>query len=462
MSTSYASVALSYGLMIVIGGVATYIYKPDLITRLLPTATPPVQASTPDGPKSTNKKKTKKPKTVKEAAAQITSAVSTGAEEPSRTSKKRKITAPVNSTVTATAANGQKAELPRDAENDVNDKDFAQQLAKAQAGTKLQAKTQQQGTTPGRLAAPTQPTKSGRSSNADLSSSAGGDADDDLSSVESPQERPASGKDISDMLEPAAAAPTSLRLTNLTEPKKPKQAPKQFEQVESKKKRAERAKREEQKRINEESDRLHEQKKQEQLRKARMASGTSNQTKANNFAASTSNAWQNKPSSANPVQSSSSAPLLDTFEPSTTTKESVQSQPAPTTTNGTSSNNNAAGLKSQFGENTAEAMTASGRENGTWADQMSVSEEEQMHIVREQQQEDAWESVQSKKSKKKGRKEGDTSSEASFAVDEKPAPQPQANGVKTNGAVKAKPSDNRFEAIQAPNSSGLQEDEWAA
>lgn len=468
MSTSYISVAISYGLMIVIGGVATYIYKPDLVTRLLPAVASSQQADTADEQRSTNKKKNKKPKTVKEAADQVTSVVSTGIEEPSRTSKKRKISPPIDNTITATAVDGQKKELPRDTENEITDKDFAQQLAKAQAGTKLQAKTQQKGPAPGRLAASLQPTKSGRSSTAELSSSAGGDADDDMSSVESPQQRPTSGQDISDMLEPSTAAPTSLRLTNATEPKKPKQAPKQFEQVESKKQRAARARREEQKRINEESDKLHEQKKQEQLRRARMAAGTSNQTKANNFAASTSNAWQNKPSGTTSVPSSSAAPLLDTFETSSTTKESVQAQPAPTMANGSSSNNNAADLKSHMGGNTASAVTASGRENGTWAEQMSISEEEQMNIVREQQQEDAWESVQSKRSKKKGRKEGDTSSEASFAVSSRPQSQsrvtkPQANDTNTNTATKSQPSVNRFTTIQpAANTSGLQGDDWAA
>lgn len=456
--------------MIVVGGVATYIYKPDLVTRLLPAAAPPQQANITDEQKPANKKKNKKPKTVKDAADQVSSVVSTGTEEASRTSKKRKISPPVNNTVTATAANGQKNELPRDTDNDITDKDFAQQLAKAQAGTKLQAKTQQKGPAPGRLAASLQPTKSGRSSTAELSSSAAGDADDDMSPGESPQQRPTSGRDVSDMLEPSTAAPASLRLTNVTEPKKPKQAPKQFEQVETKKQRAARAKREEQKKLNEESDKLHEQKKQEQLRRARMAAGTSNQTKANNFVASTSNAWQNKPSGATSGLSSSAAPLLDTFETSTTTKESVQAQPAPTVANGSSSNNNnnAADLKSQMGRNAATAVTASGREGGTWAEQMSVSEEDQMNIVREQQQNDAWESVQSKKSKKKGRKEGDTSSEASFTVSSRPSSQsrvakPQANGAKANGATKAQPSVNRFVTIQpAANTSGLQEDDWAA
>ena len=461
MSTSYASVALSYGLMIVVGGVATYIYKPDLITRLLPAAAPQQQQRPADEPKAPSKKKSKKPKTAKEAADQVASSVTTTVEDASRTSKKRKITAPIDKTVTATAVDGQKKQIPRDADNEINDKDFAHQLAQAQAGTNLRAETQQKGPATG------QPSKSGRSSNVELVSSAGGDADDDLSSVESPQQRPASGRDISDMLGPSTAAPTSLRLTNVTDTKKGKQAPKQFEQVESKKKRAERARREEQKRLNEESEKLREQKMQEQLRRARMAAGTSNQTKANNFTPSTKNVWQDKPSTAPAVQGSSAAPLLDTFEPSTTTKESVTAQPAPATSVGSSSNKNAADLKSQLGQNTASAITASGRENGNWADQMSVSEEEQLQKVREQEQESAWESVQSKKSKKKGRKDGDTSSEASFAAPELPPPQPQAtksraNGAKTNGAVKAKPSVNRFEAIEAAGSSGLQEDDWAA
>ena len=148
-------------------------------------------------------------------------------------------------------------------------------------------------------------------------------------------------------------------------------------------------------------------------------------------------------------------PLLDTFEPTTTTKESVQTQQ--------SSSNDAATLKSRVGENAASALKASEREGGNMADQMS--EEEQIAKVREQEQEDAWESVQSKKSKKKNRKDNDTSSEASFVPSEPAAPiqpkntRPQTNGVKTNGAQKSQETTNRFASIE---SSGLKEDDWAA
>lgn len=413
----------------------------------------------------TTKKKTKKGKTGKDASGSETNVNQKSVEE-ARTNKKRKIAGPVGDTVAATAVNGQKKELPRDTDHNLADRDFAQQLAKAQAGTNLQSKSQQKGPAPARLAATLQPKPSEeRLSTAELST--GQDADDDMSSVESPQQRPVSGNDISDMLEPAGATPTTLRITNIPEAKKQKQAPQKFEQVVSKKKRNEQARREEQKKINQESDRQHEQKKQDQLRRARMAAGTSNQTRANNFAASTQNAWQNKPSTVtNGQPKSTSAPLLDTFEPSVETKASVQTQPMTNIADTPDVGISVPATKARLGENVISALAASGREGGAWTDQVSVSEEEQMKMVRDQQQEEAWEPVQNKKTKRKSRKGADTSSEASppsSRAASLPRPsQALKSSNKATGTINSTQSSNRFSTMQTVNSNSLQEDEWQA
>lgn len=455
---------VSWSLVLLLGGVAVYIYKPELLRKALPANKSSAQPSTASAKQTNKKQKSKKPKPVQEVLEDLANKIPSSSEE-TRAKKKRKITAPVGSTVTATTTQGEHKELPRDTGNDIDDKSFAQQLAKAQAGTKLQSDSQQKRATPRSTGATLQPKKSEDVlSTAELSSTTGQDADDDLSSVESPQQKPTSRKDISDMLETPGAAPTTLRLTNVSdEPRRAKPAPKQFEQVQSKKKRNEQARREEQKRLREESDKIHEQKKQEQLRRARMAAGTSNQTKANTFT-TTTNAWQTKNEES---KTKDAAPLLDTFDPSDSNSvapSGVQTASLSTTV----PSNNASSLKSEVGAKAASALAASGREhgaNGDWAERMS--EEEQLQKLRDQEQDDAWESVTNKKSKKKTRVENDTSSEASFSVSQ-PAPvvvdKPAAksSAPKTNGATQSKETANRFDTIQPVSLEGLQDDEWAA
>lgn len=460
---------VSWGLVLLLGGIAVYIYKPELIKKGLLATTTPAHPSTSSSKSANKRPKSKKPKAMQDVLDSMAGALPSSSEE-TRAKKKRKITAPVDQTVTITTTKAESKQLPRDVNNDIDDKAFAQMLAKAQAGTQLQSTSQKKLGASGLTTTALQPKKSEEIlSTAELSSTTGQDADDDLSSVELPQPRTTSSRDISDMLEAPAAAPTTLRLTNVSgEPKKTKQAPKQFEQVQSKKKRNEQARREEQKRLREESDKIHEQKKQEQLRRARMAAGTSNQTKANAFTGST-NAWQNKTQAGDGSQLDMKAvPLLDTFDPSgapSGAPNSVQagalSTKVPT--------NNATSLKTQVGGGAASALAASDREQGTsddWAGRMS--EEEQMRKLRDQERDDAWESVTSKKSKKKNKMENDTSSEASFSVSQPVEARAENTTIKpstsgTNGVKQPTESkSNRFDTIQPVSMGGLQDDEWAA
>lgn len=378
----------SWGIVIFAAAGAVYIYKPEVFQKLL--ASDPVQAVNEKVTPMTAAAKSKKAKKQK-STAELSS--TTKSNEDARTSKKRKIVAPVDKTVSVVRTDGQKVDLPRDTEGSVSDKEFAQQLAKAQAGTTMQPKSQQQPKGSSRLSASIQPKQS-----EERLSTGAHDADDDLSSVDTPQVK-SSSKDVSDMLEPGAGAPTMLKITSVpSEKPKSKAKPQQFEQVTSKKKRNEQARREEQRKINEESERQHERKKQEQLRTARMAAGTSNQTKANNFAATAQNAWQKKSPVAESTTPNVSSGLLDTFEPSKT-QPSVQAVPLSNIANQPVASGNATELKAKQGENTTSAFAASARERA------SFSEEQQNQRIRETQQEDAWESVQSKKSKKKARKD---------------------------------------------------------
>lgn len=426
---------------------AVYIYRPEVFQKLL--ASGPAQAINEKVTPITAASKSKKAKKQK-TTLDVSSA--SKADEDARTSKKRKIAAPIDKNVSVTKTDGQKVEIPRDTEDNVSDRDFAQQLAKAQAGTSMQPKSQQPSKGSSRLSAIVQ----SKQSEEHLSTSAH-DADDDLSSVDTPQQAKSSSNDVSDMLEPGAAAPTTLRVTNIPNEKpKPKAKPQQFEQVTSKKKRNEQARREEQRRLNEESERQHERKKQEQLRTARVAAGTSNQTKANNFTSTAQNAWQKTtPAASETATQVSSGSLLDTFEP-TKTHSSVQTQPLSKITNQPVTSGNATELKAKQGQDTTSAFAASARERA------SFSEEEQNQRIREVQQEDAWESVQSKKSKKKGRKDNSSESSQPSTRSHSLAPLPQTNGSKANGTVKAPTSSNRYAAVAATDNGGLQADEWEA
>ncbi|KAK5069595.1 hypothetical protein LTR64_008276 [Lithohypha guttulata] len=448
-------------------GAGTYVYRPDLIQKLLPVA--PVAVTEPvAAEKTTSKKQKLKKATSDRNAGSANSNMTEKSSEDSRTSKKRKIVGPVGNTVTAVAVDGTKKELPRDTEHDLDDKDFARQLAQAQAGTNLQAKPQQKNAAPTRSAASLQAAPAhDRVSNVEGPPSTSQDKNDGWASVESSRPKASSGKDVSDMLEPVAAGPATLRLTNVSsEAKKPKPQTKKEEPALTKKQRQREARKEETKRLQAEANAMGDKLKREQMQRARMAEGTSNQTKANNFAATAArNIWQNRTSTGtNEPTQATGAQLLDTFEPTTETRASVQTQPMENIVNGSTSSANVNAIKSEVGEQTTNALAASGRENGAFTEQSSLSEEEQLQRIREQEQEDAWEAVSTKKSKKKGRKEVEASSDTSPPSSRAAsiAPTKQLNATKSNGAVKPKESVNRFATMEVVDVGGLREDEWQA
>lgn len=460
MSTTYTIVSWGITLALVLG--AVYIYNPELIRKVLASrdSVQASHASSAQAPTTKPKKGNKvsaKPDLLRNA-----SSIENLSEREARTSKKRKIATPASSTNTGTGGGDPIKESLKKADTAVSDSDFAQQLKKAQAGTKLQSKPQPKATISNQLSNEKRETHQQPLTTDE-------DAGDDQSSEQSaPPLQAASSNDISDMLEAPAAPRTTLRLTNIsTESSKPTQAKKQFEQVQSKKKRNEQKRREEQRREIEESNQLWEKKKQEQMRTARLAAGTSNQIKANTFT-NTVNAWQKKPQSPSDQEKNlSTGPLLDTFESasSKSTAPAVQTASMVEMTSKPLASNNVNALKETQGENKTSALAASAREQHpptTWADQLS--EEEQIQRLRDQDKEEAWEAVTSKKSKKTKKAENDTSSDTSSvppSMQSNP-PRTEINGSKTNGAAKPREAANRFQSIQAGDSNGLQDDDWGA
>jgi hypothetical protein len=374
--------------------------------------------------------------------------------------KKRKISGPTSREVKAQAAEGVTATLPRvDNEEWDDDAAFAESLKKAQTGTKFQQPASQQ-TTAKKSRRPVQDRSNLTAKefdSAETSSTGGRDADDDLTPAETPPTSTSRAGDVADMLEPSEPKISSLRLTN-TESKPKKAAPKQFEAAQTKKQRQRQKQNEENKKAREEADRLQESLKQKQMQGARMAEGTSKQTKATTF---TQNAWQSKASQEQqtPVQAPQQS-LLDTFDHDEN-KPAVSSQPAEALTDGPEAT--ASAIKESKGESKAQALAASAREGGdstpverwtskeSWADQINDNEQEQWQqkLVEEEQ----WEEVTTKKGKKKN-KNVDSSSEASQPLSTVPNGQVPTNGTKpaaeTNKTTRPQTL-NRFESVAGDN-----------
>jgi hypothetical protein len=380
----------------------------------------------------------------------------------SHAAKKRKISGPTNREVKAQTAEGVTATLPRvDKEEQDDDAAFAESLKKAQTGTKFHQPTSQQTTTKkSRRPVQDQSKLTAKEfDSADTSSTGGRDADDDLTPAETPPTSISRAGDVADMLEPSEPKISSLRLTN-TESKAKKVAPKQFEAAQTKKQRQRQKQKEENKKAREEADRLQESLKQKQMQGARMAEGTSKQTKATTF---TQNAWQSKPTQAQEQQAPAQAPqqtLLDTFDQDEN-KPAVSAQPAEALTDGPEAT--ASAIKESKGEDKAQALAASAREGGdtapverwtskeSWADQINDNEQEQWQqkLVEEEQ----WEEVTTKKGKKKN-KNVDSSSEASQPLSTVPNGQVPTNGTKpsadTNKTTRPQTL-NRFESVAGDN-----------
>ncbi|KAL4873632.1 hypothetical protein BDV12DRAFT_192074 [Aspergillus spectabilis] len=217
------------------------------------------------------------------------------------------------------------------------------------------------------------------------SSTAGADADDDLSSASSPQVNPTSAGYVSDMLEAPAPAASVLRVTGTIDDSQKKKAKAQkFNEVETKKQRQQRLKNEARKQQVQEAEAQRRKLLEKQLHTAR----ESERREAARSAAPApqTNAWQPKEAAKSPNGSSPAPPapkvqLLDTFEPSS-------ASPKPSTAQQVS--------------------------------QELPSEEEQMRILAAATNgDDAWTTVGIKKPKKKT---GKTDESEASASETQPAP----------------------------------------
>lgn len=235
-----------------------------------------------------------------------TTKVSDGSKK--RKAGKKQTTAPAPALTPAPAPKRQ--ELDGDVAEEEDNKAWAQQLASLKKGTSLAppARTDSRN----RTVKQSSKTFSSASSNA-------ADADDDLTPSMSPS---LAAGDVSDMLEPAAAGPSVLRLTGSDKPTKanqPRQS--QAQEQETKKQRQNRKKVEERRLQREAEEKERQVLLENQRRTAREARGEPAKNGIPVSKPPTSSAWAadiaNRVTQAPAVAvTGESAPLLDTFEQS--------------------------------------------------------------------------------------------------------------------------------------------------
>jgi hypothetical protein len=215
------------------------------------------------------------------------------------------------------------------------------------------------------------------------SSAAGVDGYDDLSAANSPalgatEMMTLRSGDVSDMLESPSPGPSVLRITEpatSTQPKKERKPTQSLEVVETKKQRQNRKKAEVKKEAREEQEKERRVLLEKQRRTAREAEGRAAKDGSSFMAAQapTSSAWAVPPSTVNgqPASTNKDVELLDTYEP---TMNGVSKSPPSTS-----------------GAGSVE------KTDNKW-NKAIPSEEEQMRLLEEEM---AWNTVTSKKGKKK-------------------------------------------------------------
>ena len=277
--------------------------------------------------------------------------------------------------------------------DDVDNKEFARQLASVKAGTPLHStakaakpvKTKKQSQLNGSMHMAPDSTSSLSKDMSGTSSNTGAEADDDLSLPNSPDfgATPRDDIGVSDMLEAPAPGPSVLRLTESTQPQRssaPKQS-KAAQMEETKKQRQRKAKNEARKAELAQQEKERRVLLEKQLRTAREAEGRPAKNGVPVSASPASNAWSKSANgtaagNTNSVAQvkeigSSNGPLLDTFE-----------QTSKVLPNGNLQN---IGLKH-------DAQQLEGHPK--LSDQNWPSEEEQMRMLDE---ESSWQTVNAKK-----------------------------------------------------------------
>ncbi|KAI9750429.1 MAG: hypothetical protein M4579_006468 [Chaenotheca gracillima] len=315
---------------------------------------------------------------------------------------------PLSSAVETTPIPQTEIDLSGDVD-EVDNREFAKQLADLKKGTTLappqsssaRPRTMKQSRSQGaesRFAASETSDPSANPQDASTTSSTtGADADDDLSPAVSPSLKPAptgqssTGGGVSDMLEAPSSGPSVLRLTD---PVQPPRVQRQREQkavapVETKKQRQNRKKAEEKKQAREEAERDRRVNLEKQLRTSREAEGRparNGMTSASKPPANS--AWQQSAKSSQEVQSpaalANGGPLLDTFDPATNASTPKQN---------------------------GKAVTGGKIDSKTAWERDLPSEEDQLRMINELDDEAGWNTVATGKKNKK--KTADTSESAS-------------------------------------------------
>lgn len=475
--------------LVVLGGLSWhYAGRPNLFTRLgSPKLSQPI--SQPLSAANTRKPKTKPKRGGVETVQNGTNTVDQLSSAPGISSKKRKIALPqVNgngNVYSAESGESPGTDMKMQTKDAVlqKDKDFAREMAVARTGTQLaefgkpdmskkERRAQKQN-----KKRPDSGTES-PSPSAGASSTTGADADDDSSPVASPPllatSTAATSKsgDISDMIETPGAGPSILRLTDPVNPmpqSRMKQSSKKFEPAETKKQRQQRIKREVHRIQVEEAEKERRRLMEKQIRGARMAEGTSAQTRASAFKPPADNAWFSGPvipiSEKGQHLQDGIPTLLDTFEPGSKERTSVPSAARTTssvlTTNPGLSTDEGRILeparKEIVGEGRAHQLAPSGKDEKDWAKDLPI-EEEQIRVI--QDSEDSWTTV-FKRDKKKALKppisNGNGSSEASGAENSRTnglAPKSATSSMNTPSS-----SSNSYHQL---GDSGLQDSDWVA
>jgi hypothetical protein len=404
-------------------------------------------------------------------------------------SKKRKI-ATLKSSGTASAHPSGSSNIPKTAsalpttsEDVTNNADFAREMTVARTGTQFagagksgMSKKEQQ-TQKHESLRPTDGTDS-PSLSTGASSTTGADADDDLSPVASPglaaTSTAATSKsgDISDMLETAGTGPSILRLTDPTNPipqARGKQPNKTFAPAETKKQRQQRVKREAHRAQVEEAEKERRRLLEKQIRGARMAEGSSAQTRTSAFKPPAENAWFSSHGHQVTEATNSShdalPSLLDTFEPKLEPERSVTSTTrtapfASVTSRNVPKDDGRRPKREGVGavdEGVANTAAAPANNDNGWTEDLRF-EEEQMRLI--QDSEDSWTTVSKRDRKKTSKLLGNTENENSEAsgVENR-----HANGLARKSGASSKPalssSSNSYHQL---GDSGFQDSDWAA
>ncbi|KAK3394782.1 hypothetical protein B0H63DRAFT_57803 [Podospora didyma] len=330
-------------------------------------------------------------------------------------------------------------------DDDLDNREFARQLASIKQGTNLNApkksdEKRQKSVKQSRARMIEE--KSDNHKVSAPSSTAGVDGDDDESSIASPEVKAADAGDVSDMLEPQTSTPQVLRLTGTDKVKQKEKKAKAPEVVETKKQRQNRLKAEAAKAERAEAEKERQVALEAQRRLARISEGRAAKDGSTSMASyAAQSAWNGNSNGSISKSESATFQPLDTFVLDTSAPKEVPA-PAPTPA-----------------PKAATAATSLPKD-GSWMSSLP-SEEEQLKMLRE----DDWSTVKTKKSakpKKKDSAAAESTNESEPTVQKATPVASPPVVAKTNGNGKpAKPFSQQSSFAALSSNDELEvENEW--